>query len=355
MRKRNLHINDDLLIRYLADEVSEAERTAVENWLAENNAHQRRLDEYRTIFNESKALKSAGFGDTEKAWDQFKQLIDKQEEDEAPAYPFKRWLRIAAVLLAVTSVSIWLYLRQPGTVNYSAVNKPLVDSLPDGSLISLSAHSSLAFRPGKVREAILKGEAFFEVRHDTAHPFRIRVNNLVVNVLGTSFNIRSIGDQTQIIVRSGVVGISGDNKSIQLQAGEQLLAVPGGRWNKQAQSSFDINNYPGLVHAILKFPGKWPELLKSYVPKQDGSTIAGKNRALVRAIMRQFITDNIAADGSVRTFRLDDSLLVINRVAQPESVQRRYKTKYLPRPGYFIYLGNEQPNGDGIIVKPGDL
>jgi len=83
-------------------------------------------------------------------------------------------------------------------------------------VISLSSHSSLAFKPGRIREATLKGEAFFEIEHDATRPFRIHVNDLVVNVLGTSFNIKSIGNQTEIMVRSGVVGISGENQSIRL-------------------------------------------------------------------------------------------------------------------------------------------
>ncbi|WP_299581287.1 hypothetical protein [Mucilaginibacter sp.] len=41
-----------------------------------------------------------------------------------------------------------------------------------------------------------------------------------------------IGDQTEIRVRTGIMGISGENQSIRLQAGEQLLATPGKNWHK---------------------------------------------------------------------------------------------------------------------------
>jgi len=352
MKKRNNHINDDLLIRYLADEVTEAERLAVEKWLAENETNQQTLTGYRTIFEESKALKPGGFGDADEAWERFKERIDEQEESGTSGYPFKKWLSIAAGILVVLSLGIWFSLRQTPVINFYAKDQPLVDSLPDGSLVSLSSHSSLAFKPGRAREATLKGEAFFEVEHDENRPFRIHVNDLVVNVLGTSFNIKSIGNQTAIMVRSGVVGISDGNHSIQLQAGEQLLVTPGKNWNKQAQIDFNIDNYPGLVQAILKNPKKWPELLKYYTPKPDTSTEAGKNKALVRTIIHQFITEGIAPDASIKTFRLDGSRLIINGIVQPDNIYQRYKVKYLPSPDYFIYFGNERPKGRGIIVDP---
>ena len=80
MKKRNNHINDDLLIRYLADEVTEAERLAVEKWLAENETNQQTLTGYRTIFEESKALKPGGFGDADEAWSGLRsELMNKRK------------------------------------------------------------------------------------------------------------------------------------------------------------------------------------------------------------------------------------------------------------------------------------
>lgn len=352
MERRNVHIYDDLLIRYLAGEVTESERRTVESWLAETAAHQETLAGYRVIFEESKALKPGRFGNADEAWDRFKQKIGEEADADAPDFSYKKWLSIAATILVVLSVGIWFYFRSAPVINFYAHEQPLVDSLPDGSLISLSSHSSLAFKPGKIREATLKGEAFFEVKHDAAHPFRIKVNDVLINVLGTSFNVKSIGSRTEIIVRTGVVGISGDNQSIRLQAGEQLLTIPGKNWHKEAQTGFDINSYPGLLRAILKDPKKWPELLKNYTPKQDTSAIAEKNKSLVREIIHQFIAEKIAADGSVKTFRLDGERLIINGVVQPDPVHKRYKTEYLPRQDYFIYFGNEQPGGRGICVRP---
>lgn len=354
MKRQNAHIDDDLVIRYLAGEVTEQERTTVENWLAESAANREILAGYQAIFEESKALKPGLFGNADEAWNRFKQIIDEEAETDSAGFSYKKWLSIAAGVLIILSVGIGFYLRQP-VIHFYAHEQPLVDSLPDGSLISLNSHSSLAFKPGKIREATLKGEAFFDVRHDATRPFRIKVNDILINVLGTAFNVKSIGDKTEIIVRTGVVGVSGDGQSIRLQAGERLLTTPGKNWHKEAQTNFNINGYPGLLQDILKDPKKWPELLKNYRPKRDTSITAEKNRALIRTIIHQFITEKIVTDGGVRTFRLDDTRLIINGVVQPSALQQRYKAKYLPSPDYFIYFGNERPRGNGICVSPDQL
>lgn len=67
-------------------------------------------------------------------------------------------------------------------------------TLSDGTKISLN-NSSVLYYPAKfdqhTREVKLEGEAFFEVIHDRKKPFLIQTPQLKVQVLGTSFNVRS--------------------------------------------------------------------------------------------------------------------------------------------------------------------
>lgn len=85
--------------------------------------------------------------------------------------------------------------------------------LTDGTKIWLAPGSVLnypeAFK-GKTREVSLNGEAFFEVAHDTQHPFIIHTGKLQTTVLGTVFNIRAYVEHAAIEVAllSGKVGVS---------------------------------------------------------------------------------------------------------------------------------------------------
>jgi len=368
--------DDDLLVKYLAGEATTAERLQVEQWLAESEENRKLFARYQSIFEESKALKLSPPVDTEKAWERFKEKIETAPPVVESRSRVKMWLSIAAGLLVCFSISTWLYFREPGQHDFSGVSatmgdssknyttltataQPLIDSLPDGSFITLNSHSALSYQKeefGDKRRVILKGEAFFSVKHDVNHPFSVKVNDVLVNVLGTSFNVRSIGDKTEIIVESGVVGVAANGKSRKVYSGEKLLVDPADtNWKKERKGAFDFNKYPGLLQAILKNPNKWPGLLKDYLPKNDTTTIAGKNREVVRNVIHDLILQKIVADGGVRSFRLNQNELIVNDKKQPDAVQQWFKAKYIKEPDYTIYYGGSLPNGKGIFVNPDSM
>ncbi|QJB33821.1 FecR domain-containing protein [Chitinophaga oryzae] len=112
---------------------------------------------------------------------------------------------------------------------------PLV--LADGSKIWLNASSSLRFPAafaGDERRIELSGEAYFEVAHDARRPFRVLVNQVTVDVLGTSFNINSYPDEATIntTLLEGAVKVNSKKESIQLAPGEQSQISPGGHVKK---------------------------------------------------------------------------------------------------------------------------
>nr|WP_121272912.1 FecR family protein [Pedobacter schmidteae] len=70
--------------------------------------------------------------------------------------------------------------------------------LPDGSLVALNAETSLkypaSFASQKERRVELKGEAYFEVAKDKAHPFLVVSAEQEIEVLGTHFNVSAYPD-----------------------------------------------------------------------------------------------------------------------------------------------------------------
>lgn len=98
-------------------------------------------------------------------------------------------------------------------------------TLPDGSRVRLNSESRLTFYDnleGDTRLVDLEGEAFFEVSKDPSRPFTIRLNNLDVKVLGTSFDVMSYPGvaEDRIILKTGCVEVSDHN-------GDHLLMNPG--------------------------------------------------------------------------------------------------------------------------------
>ena len=104
--------------------------------------------------------------------------------------------------------------------------------LPDGSRVWLNAQSTLSFPSSFNKEerlVSLTGEAYFEVNHFSAWPFRVKTQQQQVEVLGTVFNISAYQEDNQIVTTlvTGLVKVSDQNKSQLIKPGQQAVKVNG--------------------------------------------------------------------------------------------------------------------------------
>lgn len=93
----------------------------------------------------------------------------------------------------------------------STPGSPKKHILSDGSIVWLKGNSKLVFPAGfgaGNREVVLQGEALFEIAKDPQHPFLVKCGTLTTTVLGTSFNIRETGKETQVTLLTGKIALS---------------------------------------------------------------------------------------------------------------------------------------------------
>ena len=100
--------------------------------------------------------------------------------------------------------------------------------LPDGSHVWLNAASSLKYPvvfSGNERVVELTGEAYFEVAHNKAMPFKVKTQQQEVEVLGTHFNVNAYNDEktTATTLMEGSVKITSiaDHKNTLIKPGQQ--------------------------------------------------------------------------------------------------------------------------------------
>ncbi|EQB00345.1 hypothetical protein L286_17830 [Sphingobium sp. HDIP04] len=81
--------------------------------------------------------------------------------------------------------------------------------LKDGSIAHLAPSTAIAFTgDAKGRRLdLLQGEAWFDVAHDEARPFRVVAGDSRVTVLGTAFSVEKIGSNTAVAVQRGRVAV----------------------------------------------------------------------------------------------------------------------------------------------------
>lgn len=126
---------------------------------------------------------------------------------------------IAAACALLLSLWVWPgVLLQPSFEKHTVVTgygeKREVE-LPDGSQITLNANSELNYYSPwdslHPREVWLSGEGFFDVEHHPkigASRFQVHLGELVVEVLGTSFNASSRRNRTQVVLQEGKVQLT---------------------------------------------------------------------------------------------------------------------------------------------------
>jgi len=163
-----------------------------------------------------------------------------------------------------------------GPVSYNAVYAPRGGSyqviLPDGTKVWLNADSKLRYPVafnGQYREVTLTGEAYFEVTHNAARPFKVHVAGSEIMVLGTSFNVNGYHDDGLIkttLVEGKVQVATGSGKKSILHPGEQAqisnkdalnvlsdVDVAGVVAWKQGHFEFNNTDLATIMHQISRW------------------------------------------------------------------------------------------------------
>ncbi len=126
-----------------------------------------------------------------------------------------RW--VAAVLLPLFAMlTVYLYndnrhLAAQDVVVATLGGERASVQLPDGSTVTLNSNSRLTYSPAgfasSKREVHFEGEGFFNIKKDVGHPFSVNASQLMVNVMGTAFNLlaRDDMDEASLYLEEGAV------------------------------------------------------------------------------------------------------------------------------------------------------
>jgi transmembrane sensor len=144
--------------------------------------------------------------------------------------------KIAAGIAGILVVALAYFLLKDwaNTIRYTtAYGETKKITLPDGSVVTLNANSTLSFAEdwsGKVlREVWLEGEAFFSVVHTAGHQkFIVHTDDfLQVEVLGTEFDVSRRKKKTRIVLQSGSIKLNISDKNEARQPETSFLMEPG--------------------------------------------------------------------------------------------------------------------------------
>jgi transmembrane sensor len=128
-------------------------------------------------------------------------------------------------------------------------------TLPDGSTGMLNSGSSLSYALpfAAVRDVTLRGEAWFDVRHDENHPFYVSAGNVNLTVLGTSFNVSAYPDENyvEVVLETGKVLLksSAFDGELTMKPSERFILEDG----KMSREITDPSKYSSWTRGKLVF------------------------------------------------------------------------------------------------------
>lgn len=188
--------------------------------LASNASEFHSLDEF---VQRASALGVGERRSKEEAWARLEEKINSAEKT-TKVIPINRRVWLTGVAASfIIALGAFFLLDRPETVSVdTALAELKTVYLPDSSIVYMNGESQISYSADawdEKRNIQLSGEAFFEVKR--GKNFTVTTDNGSVEVLGTSFNVRSRNSVMTVACKTGKVRVSNQDQS------KQEIITPG--------------------------------------------------------------------------------------------------------------------------------
>ena len=252
----------EVIIRCISGSGTTDELAQLQNWLRADRKNEYEYKKMKKIWEVGDLKNPVPTVDVDRAWMNFKVLREqrKQKTDKIVSNQ-RRSRRLwwnAAIMIGLLGVLTLFSVYEANTNQKSISTKNQIrkEMLPDGSKVTLNKNSVVDFSQtwfsSNRSVQMEKGEAYFEVKRDEKHPFVIQSGKTKITVLGTSFHVRHDGNQTQVIVNSGVVSVKYATHETVLKA-NQGLTISDTTRSKVPIESVEDQLYRYYVHQQFIF------------------------------------------------------------------------------------------------------
>lgn len=221
-----MELNDYYIIlihKQFTGEITPAESAQLGLWMQESPENHQYATELRLVWEKTGEITPVFEPNLDADFALLQQRIRATDQPVLRVVSRTRLLmRAAAVLvILIAAIGIWRFYLTPGApaqVEFAANTDLREVLLPDGTHVWLRRDGRIDFPQqflGAERRVRLSGEAYFDVFHNAAQPFRVELpGGGLVEVLGTQFDIRALPgeSETTVLVKTGKVRFSPDGK-----------------------------------------------------------------------------------------------------------------------------------------------
>jgi transmembrane sensor len=287
----------DWWLRQTERTLTKKERSELEAWLADDEAH-RAAYESLSALGDFMTARWPGAGPQRKTRRRRRKLAATAS---------------AVLLVFVSYDGLSLRLRAdlltgPGETRRAA--------LPDGSRIELDARSAVAlhYSPTQRRITLLEGEAWFDVAPDPARPFVVEAAGGTTTALGTAFDVAVESGRAHVTVTSHRVRVASGGGEVVVEEGQQ--SVYGARETAAPARAADVDRATAWRRGRLVFEDR---------PLVDVVRALGRyHRGFV-----YFVDPALRARRVTGVFNVDDPIAALDEIETSLGLHATHITPYL--------------------------
>jgi ferric-dicitrate binding protein FerR (iron transport regulator) len=274
----------DAISAKLKNEADESQLKQIQEWLDLSPENSVILSEVANTWALTKKRTEFYQPDMTINWQKLMARINYQPKQKLIQNIYFRWAAAAAVLAIVFLAGIGLgdgFRKPTTTVSYTKIIAPEGHKtqivLPDSTYVWLNSGSELQYPSdysAQNRVVAMKGECFFDVVKDPAHPMVVTGSKFKVKVYGTRFNVneqnsRNTADVTLVSGKVQVLNLQ-DKLISELNPGEQLVLNEG---KYSVQKAANLEALTAWLNNMLIFDNQPFEEVIHYLEKWYGVKI----------------------------------------------------------------------------------
>lgn len=265
----------------LKNDADEEQISQIQEWLDLSPEHPLILAEIMNTWSVTRNKAEFYQPDLSLNWQKLMKRIDYRPKQKLIQTIYFRLAAAAAILVLVFLAGMGLndgYLKQSTAGSYTKIIAPEGNKtqivLPDSTHVWLNSGSELHYPSdysAQNRSIRMKGECFFDVVKDPAHPFIVSGSKFKVKVYGTRFNVnedkaRQTADVTLVSGKVQVFSLQ-DKLISDLNPGQQLVLSDGKYHLRKAENLealtawlnnmliFDNQPFEEVIHYLEKWYG----------------------------------------------------------------------------------------------------
>lgn len=226
----------EIIAKYLSGEMSSEEVSQFEKQIETFPDNKILIEEMKKQWEQIGNYQSKKEVDANKGWQTLFNRLDTEdlipeskfiERQLAPVWV--KWAASIIVVMTIASISFYsVFKNSPSLISLQTGGEAstLIQTLNDGSVVYLSNNTTFSY-PEKFssteRKVNLSGEAYFDITPNPKKPFRIETKDVIVEVLGTAFNVKSEnGNPFELAVERGKVRVT-----LKSDPSQSQIVLPG--------------------------------------------------------------------------------------------------------------------------------